>query len=75
MGIAEDKCYATQIGYPGYWNGRPDKATINLGLGAKAHGRRVYKVYQEKKDIATTIIPSPWSKYPKADNLPQDPVV
>lgn len=26
-----DKCYATQIGYPGYWNGRPDKATINLG--------------------------------------------
>jgi hypothetical protein len=49
MGIAEDKCYATQIGYPGYWNGRPDKATINLGLGAKAHGRRVYKVYQEKK--------------------------
>ena len=28
---AEDKCYATRIGYPGYWMGKPDKAIINLG--------------------------------------------
>lgn len=33
MGVtgAEDKCYATRIGYPGYWGSTPQKAIINLG--------------------------------------------
>lgn len=60
--VDQDSCYATRIGYPGYWLGRPDKAIINLGwcnsiyqLGSVIHeiGHVLGMNHEQKRSDAT----------------------